>query len=276
MKKNWLDFQRYIHFVAARFVQDRCSQTAASLTFTTLLSLVPLITIALTLFSAFPVFADFSAQIKTFLLGNLMPDTGGKNITKYMQQFTESAARLTAVGISFLAITAMWMMLTIDKAFNVIWRVSRSRPLFKRLVIYWAVLTLAPLLVGAIRILRIMAINLRDGKVTSFPALSKKLCLGYDTLEEMLEVLEQADIVRKAEGQGWLMMREASHIKVNELLRLYVLDRDALSTHNQVDPLQLWLITCIEQIEAGTTMTLQELFTDIATMRAYSSLPDKI
>ena len=146
--KNLMDLLRFLRFIGNRFSQDRCAEMAASLTFTTLLSLVPLITIALTLFSAFPVFADFSAQIKNFLLANMMPETGGKMISNYMEQFAESAAKLTAVGIVFLTLTAMLMMLTIDKAFNTIWRVSRPRALVQRVLIYWAVLTLGPLLIG--------------------------------------------------------------------------------------------------------------------------------
>jgi membrane protein len=122
---------------------------AASLTFDTLLSLVPLIAIALTLFSTFPVFDDFSLQIKRFLLSNMLPETGGKMITRYVEQFAESASRLTAFGFAFLAITAMLIMTTIDNAFNTIWRVSKPRPWLKRLLIYWAVIILAPLLIGA-------------------------------------------------------------------------------------------------------------------------------
>ena len=121
MKKNWADFVKFMRFIVKRFNQERCVQTAASLTFTTLLSLVPLVTIALTMFSAFPVFDDFSIQIKTYLLNNLMPNMAGKIITKYMHQFTESAMHLTTVGILFLTVTAMLMMLTIDHAFNTIW-----------------------------------------------------------------------------------------------------------------------------------------------------------
>jgi len=149
MRKHFHDIQILARFIVARFVQDRCAQTAASLTFTTLLALVPMVTIALTVFSAFPVFEDFSAQIKIYLLNNLMPENAGVIITQYMQQFADSAARLTAVGIVMLTVTAMMMLMTIDKAFNVIWQVTRPRPLVKRLVAYWAVLTLAPLLIGA-------------------------------------------------------------------------------------------------------------------------------
>ena len=82
MKNALLSFINFIRFIATRFNQDRCVQIAASLTFTTLLSLVPLITIALAMFSAFPVFEDFSNQIKVYLLNNLMPDMAGKIIPR--------------------------------------------------------------------------------------------------------------------------------------------------------------------------------------------------
>jgi membrane protein len=144
-----IDSWRFLRYVGYRLRDDRCTQMAASLTFTTLLSVVPLITIALTLFSAFPVFGDYSVHIKEFILSNMIPETGGRMITYYMEQFAESASRLTAVGIAFLAVTAMLLMLTIDNAFNMIWRVTRARNLLQRVLVYWAVITLAPLLVGA-------------------------------------------------------------------------------------------------------------------------------
>lgn len=144
-----VDVLLFLRFVVARLRQDRCAEMAASLTFTTLLSLVPLLTIMLTMFAAFPVFADLSASLKSFVLSNLLPETGGRLISGYMEQFAESASRLTAVGIAFLGVTAMWMMLTIDNAFHRIFRASRQRKLVQRVLVYWAVITLAPLLVGA-------------------------------------------------------------------------------------------------------------------------------
>jgi membrane protein len=141
-------FFHFISFVISRFVQDRCMNMASSLTFTTLLSLVPLITIMFTFFTAFPQFSSFSEHAKNIILANMLPETGGKIISHYMEQFAENAAKLTTVGIVFLAITAMLMIYTIDDAFNTIWRVSRQRKLVQRMLVYWAVLTLAPLLVG--------------------------------------------------------------------------------------------------------------------------------
>ncbi len=143
-----VDSFRFLRYVTVRLREDRCMQMAASLTFTSLLSLVPLITIALSLFSAFPVFNEYLAQVKEFILSNLAPEIGARFISGYMTQFAESASRLTAVGIVLLTVTAMLLMLTIDNAFNTIWRVSRPRSLLQRVLVYWAVITLAPLLVG--------------------------------------------------------------------------------------------------------------------------------
>lgn len=135
--------------VAYRFVEDRCLQVAGDLTFTTLLALVPLVTIAFTLFTAFPVFEDWANAFKVFLLTTLVPEMGGKVITVYMQQFADNAAKLTAIGLIFLAVTALLLMMTIEKVFNAIWRARRARPVVQRLVIFWAALTLGPLLIGA-------------------------------------------------------------------------------------------------------------------------------
>jgi membrane protein len=398
MQKNWLNLIKFMRFIAARFNQDRCLQIAASLTFTTLLSLVPLITIALAIFSAFPVFEDFSIQIKSFLLKNLMPEMAGKVITQYMQQFADSATRLTAVGIVFLGATAMSMMLTIDHAFNIIWRVTRPRPLLKRLVVYWAVLTLAPLLIGAslsltswlvgfsmgyaehvpvfgvgvlkllplllttlafailfrlvpnrhvphthaligaliaaivfesmnrifgyyishfptyklvygafasvpiflmwiylswlttllgaviaasishwrapaarhllpatqlldaLRVLQIMAKGFQKGKMSSLEEMSESLHLGFDALEKILEKLASAGMVRKAEGQGWLLARDVGNIRATELLHLFVLDRGTLSAAQNEDPLQQWFAASVEQLEQNSDLSLRELF----------------
>jgi membrane protein len=140
---------RFLAHVLRRFDQDRCLQIASSLTFTTLLALVPLATIALTLMSAFPLFSGLAEQIRAFLLENTLPEAAGEVVSGYMEQFTGRAGRLTAVGTAFLAVTAFMMMFTMEHAFNAIWRVSRPRPLAQRILVYWAALTLGPVLIGA-------------------------------------------------------------------------------------------------------------------------------
>ncbi|HTS54740.1 MAG TPA: YihY family inner membrane protein [Burkholderiales bacterium] len=139
----------YLLLLIHRIREDRCLQVAGSLTFTTLLALVPLITIGVTVFSTFPLFAGFSGAIRQFVVTNLMPASAGRVITVYMQQFADNAGRLTTWGIAILGVSAVLTMLTIDRAFNTIWRVRRPRTLLNRLLIYWAVLTVGPLLIGA-------------------------------------------------------------------------------------------------------------------------------
>ncbi|QDQ26565.1 YihY family inner membrane protein [Chitinimonas arctica] len=135
-------------FVVRRLRDDRCLDAAGSLTFTTLLALVPFLTIALMVVSAFPMFEDFSSSFKLFLLSNLVPDSASRVITVYMRQFTENTGKLTTLGMASLGITALAMMSTMDRTFNRIWRIHRQRPWMIKMLTYWSVLTLGPLLLG--------------------------------------------------------------------------------------------------------------------------------
>jgi membrane protein len=170
-----MDSLRFLRFVGVRLQQDRCTEMAASLTFTTLLSIVPLLTIMLTVFSAFPVFTDLFTHLKEAILSNMLPETGSRMISRYMEQFAESASRLTAFGIAFLAFTAMWMMLTIDNAFHRIFRVSRQRNMLQRILVYWAVITLAPLLIGASLSITSWLVGLTGGYAKQIPSLGLEL-----------------------------------------------------------------------------------------------------
>jgi membrane protein len=140
---------RFLAYLLRRFNQDRCLQIASSLTFTTLLALVPLATIMLTLMAAFPVFSGLGEAIHAFLLANMLPEKAGRIVSGYIEQFSGRAGRLTEVGTAVLAVTAFMMMFTIEHAFNSIWRVSRPRPVAHRILVYWAALTLGPVLIGA-------------------------------------------------------------------------------------------------------------------------------
>jgi membrane protein len=163
----------FLRFVQQRFREDRCVQFAASLTYTTLLALVPIITIALTVLSAFPVFTELTTQLKLFILSNFVPTSAGKIITIYMQQFSEKATRLTVIGVALLAVTAFMLMLTIDHAFNMIWRVKRQRPWLRRFLIYWAALTLGPLMIGASLSLTSYLVSLSLGLAKGIPLISE-------------------------------------------------------------------------------------------------------
>ncbi len=138
----------FVSLVYSVFRQERCFQLCGSLTITTLLALVPLVTIALMFMTAFPVFNTLSEQLREFVLANMVPEAGSKVISGYVQQFSNNAAKLTAAGVSVFVISSIMLMLTIDKAFNTIWRVKRPRPLVQRVLIYWSLLTVGPLLMG--------------------------------------------------------------------------------------------------------------------------------
>jgi len=131
-----------------RFDEERCLQIASSLTFTALLAIVPIITVALTMISAFPVFGELMQHVEQFLVANMLPESA-ESIVAYTEKFADNAARLTAVGILFLFVTAMIVLQTIDRALNQIWRVPRPRSTVQRIFIYWALLTVGPILIGA-------------------------------------------------------------------------------------------------------------------------------
>lgn len=138
----------FVRFVVARLAQQRVLQVAGSLTFTTLLAIVPLLTIALTVMSAFPVFSDYSTRFKVILLSTLVPEFAGKVISIYMRQFADNAEKLTAAGIVMLGVTSLMLMATVERTFNSIWGVRRSRPWLQQSMVYWTVLTLGPLALG--------------------------------------------------------------------------------------------------------------------------------
>lgn len=157
-----------VRVVARRFQEDRCLQTGSSLTLTTLLSLVPIVTVALTLISAFPVFHGMSAAIESFVFDNMVPESA-EVVEKYAEQFIDNAARLTAVGLVFLAVTAIMLLMTIDDAFNDIWRVRRPRQMLQRVLIYWALITVGPLLIGGSLSLSSWLMSASTGWVKGIP-----------------------------------------------------------------------------------------------------------
>lgn len=144
-QSQWASFAR---FLLRRMADNRLMQVAGSLTFTTMLALVPLLTIALIVISALPMFADYSTRFKVMLLSTLMPEFAGKVLTVYMRQFADNAERLTAAGILMLAVTTLMLMATIERTFNAIWGVVRARHWLQQAVIYWVMLTLGPAVLG--------------------------------------------------------------------------------------------------------------------------------
>ncbi|NML29687.1 YihY family inner membrane protein [Paraburkholderia sp. G-4-1-8] len=140
--------KRLAQFAAQRIGEDRIPQVAGSLTFTTMLALVPLATVAFALFTAFPIFSSFQASLQFFLADHLMPAQLNDQIFKYLNQFASKAKGLTTIGMIILFVTAVMTMMTVESAFNVIWRVRKARPVAQRILVYWAIITLGPILIG--------------------------------------------------------------------------------------------------------------------------------
>ena len=149
MKKTFLQTFEYARFVGRRFVEDRCLMVAGSLTYTTLLALVPVFAVTITLTAKVPLVRDFILGLKSFILKNFLPDVAGRMVGDYMEQFAQNAARLTVIGLVIILATAIALMFTIDGAFNDIWRTRQRRSWWKRLVAYFSLLTAGPLLIGA-------------------------------------------------------------------------------------------------------------------------------
>jgi len=131
-----------------RFREDRLGLSASSLTFTTTIALVPFFTVVLAVFTAFPMFSKLQAGLQTWLVQSLVPDAIARQVLGYLTQFAVKASRLGVAGLAALLVTAIALVLTIDRTLNGIWRVKRARPLAQRVLIYWAVMTLGPLLLA--------------------------------------------------------------------------------------------------------------------------------
>jgi membrane protein len=143
--------QRLLEFflaLAQRLREDRGFETAGALTFTTLLALVPLIAVVLALATPFPAFERAMDALGRFASARLLPE-GSALVTTQIGAFAEKAGQLTSWGLGFLAVTTLMLMLTVDEAFNRIFRVQRRRHMVRRLLVYMAVLTLGPALIGA-------------------------------------------------------------------------------------------------------------------------------
>lgn len=134
--------------VAKRFRSERCGQTAAALAFTTVLGLVPMLAGAVALISILPFGSGLGTAVQKFLLANLLPDKAGIVIAKYVTQFASKAVGLTWLGALVLAVTALIQMNTIERAFNMIWRIRKPRPLIKRVLLHAAALLLGPIMFG--------------------------------------------------------------------------------------------------------------------------------
>ena len=139
-------FRRFLR----RARQERLPQAAGSLTFTTLLSVVPLLAVSLALFARWPmVFGRFEAALSDLLLKSLLPPEISRTVLAHLHRFATNASGLPWVGSLLLLATAVAMLLTVENTLNQIWNVKRRRPLAKRVGMYLLILVLGPPVLGA-------------------------------------------------------------------------------------------------------------------------------
>lgn len=138
----------FIRLVIRRFLDDNCQQNAVELTYTTLFAVVPIMTVTFSILSAIPSLQHVSADIQNFVFRHFISSTGAV-VQEHLQAFSRQARGLTVVGIGMLFVTALMMLVTIEKAFNEVWKVRVARKGVVSFLRHWAVLSLGPLLLGA-------------------------------------------------------------------------------------------------------------------------------
>lgn len=165
MKKVRLFLQLFWH----RFQQNKLSQVAGALTYSTMLAIVPLVMVIFSIFTAFPMFDEATESIKTFLFTNFAP-AASDAVGGYIDQFVSNAKQMSAVGVISLIVVALMLIHSIDTALNAIWQ-SKTRNFVLSMAVYWTLLTLSPIFIGTS-----IAIN---GYISSILMFSDNLSLPF-------------------------------------------------------------------------------------------------
>lgn len=147
MRKILGKIYAFWHTVLCEFMQTNCMNRAAALSFTSLLSLAPLMAVSFTMLHLFPVFSGLSQKMQAFIFNNFVT-TSAQIIQAHLQQFIEQAHHLSLTGFLILVVTAVLMMINVEQSFNAIWRVREQRRRVPAFLLYWAILTFLPTLLG--------------------------------------------------------------------------------------------------------------------------------
>jgi membrane protein len=178
--------RRFVARIAQRFIEENFDQISASLAFTTLLSLVPLVALVLSLVSAAPFFSGFVDQLDQYVVRNLLPLDSAGMIAKYISQFSHKAANVTLIGLVVLVATVVLLLLTIERAFNHVWSVVDVRPWWRRLRLFSVLLALWPLAVGGVIAAISYAVTTSLGLVDEPPWLRRSL---FNAMELVIPAL---------------------------------------------------------------------------------------
>lgn len=140
----------FVRCIFRRFVEENFDQLSASLAFTTLLSIVPLVAVVLGVVSVMPEFFEVVERVDRFLVRSLLPETNAGVIVGYVLEFSKKAANVTLVGLVLLVATVYLLLLSIERAFNHVWHARGGRKWWSRLLLYAAVLTIWPFVVASV------------------------------------------------------------------------------------------------------------------------------
>ena len=141
-------WRHMLSVLAERFKHERLAQTAGSLTFTTTMALVPCLTVVLAVFTAFPLFNQFQTVLQSWLIQSLIPESIARQVLGYLTQFSSKASRVGFFGFVVLFVSTFSLVYTIDRTLNAIWRVKKRRALSQRILLYWSVMSLGPMVLS--------------------------------------------------------------------------------------------------------------------------------
>ena len=159
---------QFLVYALRRFLSDGCPQSAAALTYMSLFAIVPMLTLMYSMFSLVPAFQELGGQVEEFISPKFLPSSGQEN-TQYLSEFSNQARKLSVAGVAIILVTALLMLSNIEKTFNHIWATTGSRKGLAGFLVYWAILSLGPLLlaVGMIMSTYLMSLRLMVTEVDS-------------------------------------------------------------------------------------------------------------
>jgi membrane protein len=165
---RFIVFQIKLWSHCARLLKiNRAGQQAAALSYHTIFGIVPLAIVTLLIFQSLPAYSNVGEKVKVLIydqvhLTNIQyssptaddPERTIKlteHIDKLINNFFAKANKgaITIVSVILVIWAALALLSTIEKAFNNIWHVAKGRNILHRMINYWALLTLGPLLLGA-------------------------------------------------------------------------------------------------------------------------------
>jgi|TARA_B110000503_G_scaffold87087_1_gene132424 membrane protein len=159
---------QFLVYAVRRFLGDGCPQSAAALTYMSLFAVVPMLTLMYSMFSLVPAFQELGGQVEEFIFSKFLPSSG-QEITRYLSEFSNQARKLSLAGVAIILVTALLMLSNIEKTFNHIWATTGGRKGLAGFLVYWAILSLGPLLlaVGMIMSTYLMSLRLVVAEVDS-------------------------------------------------------------------------------------------------------------